>query len=230
MRRVLLANEVRVCCSAIPQVFTNLRFHSRAARWPERGSTARATGLQNDALVSCRPRGRYLFRLGTHARRHGRRPEALAGRRKIGCLRTSLGPSVPRTPRGQESWAARRSVPCDPRKEAGAASRRSSSSGSPAAPSGAHQEISNGQLGWLVQLTKCACAAARSFRISQTYASTAAPPGGRSVGQGPARLACSTTRLLYGETLSASTGTGAKCLGRLTETGAPAPVGTSAAL
>ncbi len=79
-------------------------------------------------------------------------------------------------------------------------------------------------------ITKCACAAARSFRISQTYASTAAPPGGRSVGQGPARLACRTTRLLYGETLSASTGTGAKCLGRLTETGAPAPVGTSAAL
>ena len=33
----------------------------------------------------------------------------------------------------------------------------------PAAPPGPHQEISTGRPGWLVQLTKCACAAARSF-------------------------------------------------------------------
>ena len=45
------ANEVRVCCSAIPQVLTNLRFHSRGARRPGRGPAVRATGLQNDALV-----------------------------------------------------------------------------------------------------------------------------------------------------------------------------------
>ena len=36
-----------------------------------------------------------------------------------------------------------------------------------------------------MQLTKCACAAARSFRISQTYASLAAPPGGLGRAGGP---------------------------------------------
>ena len=45
-------NEVRVCCSAILQDVTNLRFLSRAARRLGRCQAASAPGLQNDALVS----------------------------------------------------------------------------------------------------------------------------------------------------------------------------------
>ena len=47
-------------------------------------------------------------------------------------------------------------------------------------------------------ITICACAAARSLRIPQTYVSLAAPLGGLRKGRRPARPACRTTRLLCG--------------------------------
>ena len=68
--------------------------------------------------------------------------------------------------------------------------------GAPAAPPGAHQEISTGQPGWLVQLTKCACAAARSQLPSQTYVSAAPPLDPRELPRTAAAPACRTTRLL----------------------------------